>query len=244
MELTQEQREEGKVLVKRPDPKTGELREEVVSKSSFREKRPTWPTPDNPRFQEREAEYWDYYRAELAPREKRSIQAGAFSVLRPQPPAWERGDQLEVASRLTVTVESVDDTAKGFRTTFCVRNDRPIFPRRVPGVFDPPEVDEYGTPVPPTAEAIARARIDGNYTSSKAQSVPGTEDEMDDALHARIHGEADAENAIRGIKQQVRAEQLEIEERMAAAYRRGNHRTVRTLKRRLDSGKKRLDETE
>jgi VIT1/CCC1 family predicted Fe2+/Mn2+ transporter len=71
-------------------------------------------------------------------------------------------------------------------------------------MFEPPELDEDGFPVPHTKEAIAAATIDGNYTQSPEQAVSGTADEVDIEYRA-----------ILGVKSRVKAVEGESEEEQA-----------------------------
>ena len=46
-------------------------------------------------------------------------------------------------------------------------------------MFELPVTDEYGYPMAPTADAIAAATVDGNYTQDPKQAVTGVAPEVD-----------------------------------------------------------------
>lgn len=92
----------------------------------------------------------------------------------------EAGDVIEVGSGVSITVYKIRATKGGdHRGYYTVDDDRPALPRRVPPMFEQPETDQLGYPIAPTAEAIAAASIDGNYTQDPKQAVTGVAPEVD-----------------------------------------------------------------
>lgn len=87
----------------------------------------------------------------------------------------EPGDEIRVASEVSVVVHRIRRNDKNDHMVlprdYVLRDFRPRLLRRVPPVFDPPQVNESGDPIPPTADAIADARLEGSYTTSSARGI-------------------------------------------------------------------------
>ncbi len=149
------------VRVKRVVPETGELIEQTLPASHFRQTKEE--------------------------RISRDFRAKVLACQRPgliwpgeQDCPVESGEVLEVGSGVTITVYKVKRTKGGdHRGYYTVDDDRPALPRRTPQMFEPPETNEYGDPIAHTAEAIAAATIDGNYTQDPKQAVTGVGPEVD-----------------------------------------------------------------
>lgn len=130
---------------------------------------------------EKEVAFWRRYKDRLTREERQRIGADDYRpIVRPLEPAWKPGQELKAASNLTLTVEAVRWTRDCYRTSFSVRDFRPRFPRRVPQMYEPPELNEQGDPVAPSATAIEAARLDGSYTASHALSVPSSGEAVGD----------------------------------------------------------------
>ena len=147
---------------------------------------------------ERQVEFWLRHSRRLTPEEQhRIIRSDYGSLVRPLEPEWTAGEWLKVASNLWIRPESPLWRRGSYRIPFSVRDFRPRLPRRVPQVFDPPELDEYGAPKQPTPVAIAEARLDGSYTTSHELAVVDEHnDGVDDRTLALYAAEAGAKQAL------------------------------------------------
>lgn len=122
---------------------------------------------------EKEIAFWGRYEERLTREERQRIAADDYRpIVRPLEPGWKRGQELKAASNLTLIVEGVRWRRDSYRTAYSVRDFRPRFPRRVPSMYEPPELNDDGNPIPPSAAAIEAARLDGSYTASHSLSVP------------------------------------------------------------------------
>jgi hypothetical protein len=122
---------------------------------------------------EREIERWQRYARRLTPEERRRIASGDDSpIIRPLEPEWKEGDWLKAASNLRIRVAGVRWRRSQYRTSFDVQDFRARLPRRVPQMFEPPDLDEHGNPIDPDDAAIEQARLEGNYTAAAALAVP------------------------------------------------------------------------
>lgn len=189
----------------RVDQKTGEIVERAVGPNHFK---PSVKKPISPDIQ-------------------REILAGEKPKLTwpgDEPCPVEGGQEIRLTPRVAVLVDRIDRTRKGLHSArYRVLDERPTLPRRVPGMFEPPELDQDGFPVPHTKEAIAAATIDGNYTQSPEQAVSGTADEVDIEYRAilgvksrvkRVEGESEDEQATK-LAKAVNSETQELAKRAA-----------------------------
>jgi hypothetical protein len=139
---------------------------------------------------ETEARYWSRHERTLTREERRRLGRGELGLVkRPVEPGWEVGDRLEVARNLSIEVQAIRWSHDSYLTTFSVRDFRPLFVRRAVPVFDPPALDEHGEPLPPSARAIADARVDGNYTRDASRGVDGAGEAVDLETQERISAE-------------------------------------------------------
>lgn len=188
-----------------------------------------------------DAEFWERYADRLHPDEAAAIAEGDIGILkRPVEPTWTAGEWLEVRSNLWMRPHKPKFTHRGWRITFDLRDFRTHLVRRVPPMFDPPELDSYGEPIPPRAGAIMRARLDGSYTASHELAVPEDDEapdpiEIDDYRASReskarqVQAQADliaaAENVMAAIKERAEA---------SPDFQRKGRLTLHRIRRELD----------
>lgn len=159
---------------------------------------------------EKAVDRWLRYSRRLTPEERRRITHGdRASLVRPFPPEWEVGAWLEVATNLWIRPEPPMWRREHYRIPFGVRDFRPRLVRRVPQVYDPPELDRWGEPKAPTAQAIAEAREVGNYTTSRELAIPEEDEAVDDERLELYAAEAGAKRAL-GDSSRARARLEEI----------------------------------
>lgn len=169
-----------------------------------------------------EADFWEPWMDRLHPDERRAIAAGEIAVIRrPLEPWWLVGDWLDVASNLWLKPHKAkftraDNGTIKYRIEFDLRDFRVTLPREVPQMFEPPELDDQGKPIPPSPDAIEAATIDGNYTAAAELAVPNV-CESDLADQDRY-----ADQAEMGLKQvaaiaQARRERHELDQRLRKA---------------------------
>lgn len=179
---------------------------------------------------ERAVAFWRRYENRLTQPERHRIAKGDYaSIVRPLAPAWQDGDWLEVRSNLSIQVIEVRWRRQSYRTTFNVRDFRVRRVRRVPQMFDPPDRDELGIPVPHTASAIEDARLDGNYTASAALAVPEDDEAIDDDVQNRITKDANelgrlrelVEHPERVVEQDQKRKQNKLRKLQAEARKKG-----------------------
>jgi hypothetical protein len=158
---------------------------------------------------------------------KREILAGEHPLLHwpgDDPCPVEVGQEIRLTPRVALFIDHIARTRKGKHSArYRVLDERPTLPRRVPAMFEPPELDADGFPVPHTKEAIAAATVDGNYTQSADQAVPGTADEVDVEYRAilsvksrvkQAEGESEEEQAVK-LAKAVNSETKELAKRAA-----------------------------
>jgi hypothetical protein len=246
------------VLVKRPDPATGELIEQTVPADHFKAKLPRLPKLDETRIElvqrgtdigptgrsviymighrEEEIAFWEAHANCLTREERSKLARGqATAVQRPLEPAWCKGQRVDVANNVEAEVLEVEENLQGHRTTFRVVDFRPLLPKRVVGGGIRPQVDEFGYPKELTDDEKERARVDGAYTRSAELAVPGVDDELDDKLHQRLNAEASMKTAMQGSHGRVRASKLDLERRLADARAKHRRSTERYLERQIKS---------
>lgn len=147
---------------------------------------------------EKEVEFWLRYAEKLTADERYRLLRGDYSSLvRPFEPEWPAGEWLKVGSNLWIKPEPPAWRRGHYRIPFSVKDWRPRLPRRVPQVFDPPELDEFGEPKKPTPAAIKEARLDGSYTTSHELAVYDEHnDGADDRILDLYAAEAGAKRAL------------------------------------------------
>lgn len=92
----------------------------------------------------------------------------------------EAGQEICLTANVSITIVRVTKTKGGdHRARYSVLDMRATIPRRTPKMFEPPETDRYGLPIPPSDAAIAAATIDGNYCQGGVQAVPDIGEEVD-----------------------------------------------------------------
>ncbi len=247
------------ITVTRVDPETGELQgePEKVPADHFKPKLPKAPKLDESRLtlvqrgtaigptgpsviymtshREKELAYWEAHASCLTREERRDIANGrTTSVLRPIPPAWSKGDCVDVADKIEATVVEMEFTHRGHRSVFCVLDCRPWYLKQTVGGGSRPKVDEYGYPAELNDGEKERARVDGAYTRSASLAVPDSGDVMDDKLTARLHAEQSMSNALKQWKGRARTSKIRLEHRLLDARNKNRRSTVRYLERQLD----------
>lgn len=136
---------------------------------------------------EDDAVFWERWMDRLHPDEKAALAYGEIGIIkRPVEPTWAVGEWMEVASNLWLRPHRPKYTHRGWRITFDLRDFRVNLVRRVPTMFEPPELDSQGYPVAHDKDAIEHARIDGNYTAAHALSVEGADESMDEFTQRRL----------------------------------------------------------
>lgn len=198
------------VKVQRVVSDTGEIIEQTVSRSRFKPERQRLVTQD---FQ-------------------RKVLAGDHPSL--IFPGWvcpvEVGHVIELTSNVSITVHRITKTKGGdHRVRYIVRDFRPTLMRRTPKMFEPPETDHLGIPIPHDEAAIEAARLDGNYTQDSRQAVPESGEEVDIQYRrvlgvksrARQVGRKRKEQPMEGGQEDVRALSSEMRELAKRAVRMG-----------------------
>lgn len=122
---------------------------------------------------EADAEFWVKFAERLHPDEVRAVVAGDIGIIkRPLKPEWAVGEWMELASNFWIKPHEPKFTHRGWRITYDIRDFRVRLVRRVPAMFEPPDLDALGYPIEHDVEAIKAATQDGNYTSAAALAVP------------------------------------------------------------------------
>jgi hypothetical protein len=185
------------------------------------------------RFIDAQERAWTPWLDRLTPEERSWITTSSVGLIkRPFLPSWRVGEWLEVASNLRIQVTEIRWRRDGYITLFRVQDFRPNFVRRVPQMFEPPEVDEYGSPIAPTKEAIEEARLKGSYTASHALAVPDCDEApTDDAQmqRDRLRREVDVRNALGQARNRRQMDLLRYEARLVDARKKGRASTVAIL---------------
>lgn len=188
------------------------------------------------RFIEEQEQTWLPYEACLTPEERQWVAGGhVASINRPFVPGWTVDDWLEVASNLQIQVTDVRWSRGLCRTAFRIQDFRVNLVRRVPQIHDPPRLDEHGTPVAHSREAIEDARIDGNYTAAEALAVTDCGEAPTDAelQRDRLKREVDMRNALGQGLGRRREDLLRYERRLEDARKKGRKSTIRVLERKV-----------
>jgi hypothetical protein len=146
--------------------------------------------------EKQERAFWLRYKVKLTQEERRRLVNGDHAISRARAehlpaPRLPQGEWIEVRSNYAVKLGPRIQTEKTYRYEVTHRRDfRARIPRRTPSVFDVPDLDDSGNPIPPTSDAITEATETGNYTSSHALSVPDCEEAVDPFTQSRITKEA------------------------------------------------------
>lgn len=180
---------------------------------------------------EREVEWWLDYSDRLTREERQRIAAGDYSaIVRPIWQTWKKGDWLTAASNLVIQIGETRTKRRGEVTDIVhVRDFRVRRPRRTPGMFEPPETDSAGVPIPHDAAAIAKASEDGNYTASAALGVPEDDDAVPRDYQEQITKEAGERGRLREmvehperiVDQDQRRKQNKLRKLQAEARKKG-----------------------
>jgi len=167
---------------------------------------------------------WAPFARRLTQEERRAVAQGDYSpIVRPLKPEWVEGEFLSAGNNLDVKVTStVRDKHGLYRTYFDVRDFRGSMPRRTPGIYDAPELDELGYPIQPTKDSIEQARREGNYTASLDLAVVGTEDEPSPEFmqRDRLRREVSARDAFKQGVDRRKADLLRYERQLIKAKER------------------------
>jgi len=203
----------------------------------------------------REVERWEPFMAKLTPWEAGAIAAGTLDrINRPLEPEWatakdgEEAGWIKVRANFWIQPHPARKTNKGYGIWFNVRDWRSRLIRRVPPMFEPPEMDDYGEPIPPTLEAIERARQSGSYTTSNRDAVTDAGDAVDDADQTRFIEAAQMHRAQASNLAQLRRERYELDQRLRRAQADAMIRGVdissplRVIERQLEKIERRIHE--
>jgi len=161
---------ESKIKVTRVIPETGEIVEEVVGRSRFRQKSEWAILPKDTRNEilsgEKPALLWD----------------GA------EPCPVEPFQEIKLSGKVALEIWRIQQAHAGDHLVepkdYIVKDLRGRMPRHSLPVSAAEEQLER-----PTKDVLDKARLDGSYTSSRSQSVPGTDDEVPEAYLNLLAGE-------------------------------------------------------
>lgn len=107
----------------------------------------------------------------------------AFSAKDPCPAKV--GDVLKLSPKLSIEVRGVRRTKQGeWVIEYMVKDERPIFMRRVPPVHTPESI--AGFVAPPTTADIEVARVQGSYCRSSHGAVPDGDEAVPEVDHTLI----------------------------------------------------------
>jgi hypothetical protein len=205
------------VRVVRPDPKTGELIEEIRPANSFGVQLPSKPTKPDP---DAWRNFWGAHSECLSREERRKIARGLSQAsLRPLEfkPAWQKGDVLEVASGLSAEVMSLSWSRDGYVTLFRLVDHRPLLMAQTMGGAGVPWVDENGYPVTYSESVKEAARIDGAYTRSTSQGVADAGEVLDESVLKRLHADTAIGSARKRKRKRVHVDLDRAETRLEEA---------------------------
>lgn len=159
-----------KVKVTRIVPETGEILEEVVSKTRFK-KKSEWA---------------------ILPKDARNeILSGAKPALLwdgDEPCPVETMQEIKLSGKVALEIWRIKRAHAGDHLVepkdYIVKDLRGRMPRRsLPSSAAEEQLER------PTKDVLDKARLDGSYTSSRSQSVPGTEDEVPEDYLTLLAGE-------------------------------------------------------
>jgi hypothetical protein len=205
------------VLVKRPDPKTGELIEETRPANSFGVQLPSKPTKPDP---DAWRNFWGAHSECLTREERRKLAKGRSQAAeRPLEfkPAWQKGDVLYVASHLQAEVLKVEWSRDGYITHFRLIDHRPLLMAQTMGGSGVPWVDENGYPVTYSESVKEAARIDGAYTRSTSQGVADAGEVLDESVLKRLHADTAIGSARKRKRNRVHVDLGRLETRLEEA---------------------------
>lgn len=149
-----------------------------------------------------DADFWEKWMDRLHPDERRFLVNGWIGqIKRPVEPTWAVGEWMEVATNFWVKPAKPRFTHRGWRIALEFKDFRVRLMRRVPAMYELPELDDLGYPIAHDKEAIDAATEDGNYTASHALAVPDSDETMDPFTHRKITertraAERDKANAV------------------------------------------------
>lgn len=197
------------VKVKRVVPGTGELIEQTVNANHFKPEKVNLITAD--------------FRAKVLAGDRPGL---IFPGTEDCP--LETGQEIDLTPNVSICISRITKT-KGddHRCHYMVIDQRATLPRRTPGMFEPPETDEHGYPIPPTKEAIAAATIDGNYCQGSGQAVPDVGEEVDVEYRRVLGTKARAKAAGAKREEQPMEEGEEDVRRLASEMRELAKRAVK-----------------
>lgn len=197
---------------------------------------------------EDDARFWARWTDRLHPDEARAIANGDIGVIkRPIEPEWPVGEWLKVASNLWIKPAKARyyPRPRSWRITFDMRDFRVHLVKRVPQMFEPPELDDFGVPIEHDPEAVERARLDGSYTAAAELAVPEDDESIDDFTARRLSEESrrrwqDEKMMATGNLLGAMSDLRSAIEEMPDDRKRRMSRTLWTLRSRLDSAEREL----
>jgi len=197
------------IRVKRVVPETGELIEQTVGPNYFRPKKEKLVTAD--------------FRAKVLAGDMPGL---IFPGSEDCP--VETGQEIDLTPNVSIAINRITKT-KGddYRCRYMVIDRRAALPRRTPGMFEPPETDAEGFPIPHTKEAIAAATVDGNYCQGSSQAVPDVGEEVDIQYRRVLGTKARGKDASRKRKEQPMQEAEKDLQRVTAETRELAKRAVK-----------------
>lgn len=230
------------VLVRRPEPATGELVEETRPANSFGVQLPSKPTTPDPYAWR---DFWGAHSEFLTREERRKLAKGRTqAALRPLEfkPAWQKGDVLDVASHLQAEVLKIDWSRDGYITHFRLIDHRPLLMAQTMGGAGTPWVDEHGYPVQYSESVKEASRIDGAYTRSISQGVADAGEVLDEAVLKRLHADTAIGSARKRRRNRVHVDLGRLETRLEEA--KVKHWSTGHIERQIAKLKARKSKTE
>ncbi len=151
------------VVVKKPDPKTGELVVELVNPNRY--KRPSTDPVVSRRFAQR-------------------VLAGespALTYPRTADCPVGPGDVIRLSSNVSIEILSIGfkKGSTDHHVAYKVIDDRPVLVRRTPPMHEPPALDARGKPKGLSTAEEEATRIASGYTQDPEQAVPATAPEVE-----------------------------------------------------------------
>lgn len=197
------------IKVQQVVPGTGEIIEQTVSENHFK--------PERPEF--------------LTAKFRTRILAGEWPGLifpGDKDCPLEVGQEIELTPNVSIAINRITKTKGGdHRCRYTILDQRATLPRRTPGMFEPPETDEEGFPIPHTKEAIAAATVDGNYCQGSSQAVPDIGEEVGIAYQRVLGTKSRAKTAERNKEEQPMQEGEEDIRRLTSEMRELAKRAVK-----------------
>jgi len=197
------------VKVTRPLPETGEIIEQSLPVRAFKPERPEFLTTT--------------FRTRVLAGERPGL---IFPGDEDCP--LELGQEIELTPNVSIAINRITKTKGGdHRCRYTILDQRATLPRRTPGMFEPPETDEEGFPIPHTKEAIAAATVDGNYCQGSSQAVPDIGEEVGIAYQRVLGTKSRAKTAERNKEEQPMQEGEEDIRRLTSEMRELAKRAVK-----------------